>query len=225
VEIRNLMQAAVNIFLKSPVSIISILLSYIGTVLIFLDPDELWFARWFLFQTVEYGWFSPVSEGILQGQFWRVLSPIFLHYSLSHVMVGTSFFWLIVKPIERNKGSWHFLLFLVISASITNTTQYLVNPDQQFGGLVCLIYSAVGYITAYQMFNKNNVFTRHRSTIVLLLIVLFMGVFGVFDIFISSGINHRTILLGLIVGAVYGFFMAQVDRRKTLNSPENVDTL
>lgn len=217
-NLRVAITSAITLFLKSPITIILILCSYMGAVLVSLDPDELWFVRWLLFQTVQYGWFAPISDGILQGQFWRIITPVFLHYSLPHVIVSTCFFWLIARPIELFKGSWHFLLLLVVVASITHFVQFLANPNKFFGGLVCVVYGAMGYILAYQYLLNSNNFSRFKPIVVILFIALIMGLIGVFDLFISSGIFHRTILVGLLVGAAYGFAVGLIDKRKLANN-------
>ncbi len=68
---------------------------------------------------------APMFEKVGEGEVWRLVTPIFLHADIFHILFNM--LWLIVlgKQIEQRTGPWKYLIFIVIAAIFSDTMQYL----------------------------------------------------------------------------------------------------
>ena len=92
---------------------------------------------------------APLFEKIREGEFWRIFTPIFLHGNVLHLFFNI--IWLIVlgKLMEDKIGSARFFLFVLITAAISNTAQYLMSGPE-FIGISGVICAMLGFIWARQ---------------------------------------------------------------------------
>ena len=192
------------------------LFGVIGAALVALDRHSLVFAEPFLFQPLFHGYPEPASSGLERGEYWRLLTPMFLHFGIVHIVFNNVLIWLIGHRIEIAKGSVHLLWVLLLTGLVANVVQFFLTPNTIFGGLSGAAYGLVGYIMVYQRLNDHPILHFPTSMLVVLITSLMLGVFGVFDLFMaSSGIANGAHVGGLITGMILGFFMSLSDRQST----------
>lgn len=82
---------------------------------------------------------APRFEKIKQGEVWRIVSPIFLHQNLLHLLFNLLWVYLLGRQLEFGLGPVRYILFCLIVAAVSNTAQYLVSGPNFLGisGLVC----------------------------------------------------------------------------------------
>ena len=100
------------------------------------------------------GWF-PQVRGALQfvsydfmaetSQWWRIITPAFLHFSPLHIVFNLLWWWMLGSQIEQKFGSSTLLLLFLTSAIASNVSQYLVSGPN-FGGLSGVVYAVVGFV-------------------------------------------------------------------------------
>ena len=80
------------------------------------------------------------------GQWWRLISPVFLHFSFLHIAFNAAMFLFFGQRVESYHGS-KMLLFLVICTGIfSNILQYFtLNAPGIFGGLSGIVYGLIGF--------------------------------------------------------------------------------
>ena len=141
-------------------------------------------------------WQGSLTE-ILAGQIWRLVTPIFLHFMVLHILFNMMWFWDLGGSIERNQSSG-FLLFFVLSIGIlSNIIQYL-SHGPAFGGMSGVVYGLLGYI--WMRSRKPDSGYQLNSAIVgLMLVWLGLGFTG-----ILGPIGNAAHLSGLILGVAYG---------------------
>jgi GlpG protein len=88
---------------------------------------------------------AKLFGNILQGQVWRLITPIFLHGDLLHILFNMLWLWLLGKMVENTMRKGTFILFIVIVAVITNTLQYIMTGPL-FMGFSGVITALAGYI-------------------------------------------------------------------------------
>jgi len=79
-----------------------------------------------------------------QGQFWRLLTPEFLHLSVMHILFNAVMFWFLGSQIEYFEGKTRLLIMFFVTAMAGNLLQYLISGPL-FGGLSSVVYGAIGY--------------------------------------------------------------------------------
>lgn len=93
---------------------------------------------WLLFST-DMNWTE-----LKEGELWRLVTPIFLHFGLMHIVFNAMWLMDLGPMIERRKGALWLLGFVLITAVASNFAQaYFVSPA--FGGFSGVNYGLIGY--------------------------------------------------------------------------------
>lgn len=79
-----------------------------------------------------------------QAELWRWITPILLHFSLTHLVFNLAWWWLLGSKIERYQSS-SFLLQLALSSAVISNGLQLALAGPNFGGLSGVVYALVGY--------------------------------------------------------------------------------
>jgi len=202
-----------------PITLLTIVLGFVGAGLVALDRQALSFVEPLLFQPMIRGNLFSVAWGLEQGEYWRLLTPMFLHFGIVHIAFNSLLIWLIGHRIEIAKGSLHLVLVLLLTGLVANVTQFLLTPNTIFGGLSGAAYGLVGYIMVYQRLNEHPILHFSSSMIIVLMISLLLGIFGIFDLFMGgSGVANGAHVGGLIVGMIIGCCVAVIDKLTSKNS-------
>lgn len=155
---------------------------------------------------------APLFEKIRQGQFWRLVTPIFLHADVFHIFFNM--LWLIVlgKQIEQRAGPWKYLMLILISAIFSNTMQYLMGGPTflGFSGVLCAMLT---FIWMRQRKAPWEGYQLQKATIAFMMIfifavaglqvVAFIAELTLGETF-SPGIANTAHLSGAAIGALLG---------------------
>ena len=82
---------------------------------------------------------------LLSGQFWRVITPIFLHGSFFHILFNMFWLFSLGRQIENRKGGKFFLTFVLILAVASNLSQFIF-VHGNFLGMSGVVYGLFGYV-------------------------------------------------------------------------------
>jgi len=82
---------------------------------------------------------------IKKGEVWRLITPIFLHSNLLHLLFNMLWLYLLGKMIEENIRAFRYLVFIAFVAILTNTLQYLMTGPF-FMGISGVVAAMSGYI-------------------------------------------------------------------------------
>lgn len=92
---------------------------------------------------------APGDQGfqsIMNGQVWRLITPIFLHFGLMHILFNMFWLWDLGGLLERLKGPRFLLLFVAGVGAGSNVLQYLMTGSPGFGGMSGVLYGMLAYI-------------------------------------------------------------------------------
>ncbi|GAC15472.1 rhomboid family intramembrane serine protease GlpG [Aliiglaciecola lipolytica] len=79
------------------------------------------------------------------GQWWRAITPAFIHFDEMHIIFNLLWWWFAGKEIEKKFGSSTLLLIFLLCAIIPNLGQ-LMTDGPEFGGLSGVVYGVIGFV-------------------------------------------------------------------------------
>jgi len=144
---------------------------------------------------------AKINQLILQGEFWRFLTPAFLHGSIIHLSFNMYAIYSIGPSLERKYGGTSFILLYVISAIFGNVVSFLISPHASLGASTAIF----GLIAAQGVYIYKNRYLLGSAAKPLLTNVLFMIAVNLF-LGLSSGIDNWGHLGGLVGGFLYAWF-------------------
>lgn len=115
---------------------------------------------------------APLFEKIREGEVWRLFTPCLLHFDLFHIFFNM--IWLIVlgRQMETKLGGFRYTLFILLTAIVSNTAQYLMSGPS-FIGFSGVVMAMIGFIYMRQRLAMWEGYQLTRST--LLFVALFIG--------------------------------------------------
>lgn len=143
------------------------------------------------------------SELIRQGQWWRLITPIFLHGSWLHLGVnGLSLLWF-GGQMERLYGARKYLLIFLFAGVAGNLLSYLLLPQESLGASGAL-FGLVGAGLVFPLRFKSLVAPKARAIILKELTAVAVLNIG---ISFSPGIDRWAHFGGLLGGAFLALFL------------------
>jgi GlpG protein len=88
---------------------------------------------------------SSGLQAIRSGQVWRLVTPIFLHFSPLHILFNLMWLRQLGVTIEFRRGSGRFLVVVMVIAILSNSAQFF-RAGPAFGGMSGVVFGLFGYI-------------------------------------------------------------------------------
>ena len=139
--------------------------------------------------------------GIVGGEWWRLLSSMFLHAGLIHLGLNSYVLWIFGVEIERQIGRLETLAVFLVTGVFAGATSFAFAQGFRVAvGASGAIFGLVGAFIAYNYLRRQNVMAqaRLRGALSMLVINLIIG-------FSIPGIDWRAHVGGLVAGLVAGF--------------------
>lgn len=147
--------------------------------------------------------FSPLASG----EFWRLLTPIFVHFGIAHLFFNMFMLWDIGRVVEHIKGSRFVLGFTLAVGIASNLAQYLLTGSPFFGGMSGVLYGFFGYVWMQGKFNPRFGISLTQHTVVIMLawfVLCWSGLLGPIANWAHTG--------GLVLGAGWGYLKRNARR-------------
>jgi GlpG protein len=187
-----------------PVVVVMLLLGLIGALLVSFLPDAI---HWFTFQ--DFGVtdklsLEPADTAFSRREYWRLLTPAFLHFGLFHIVFNSIWIWEFGRRVEPLAGHGNFLLIFLAIAAGANVGQYLWHPNDLFGGLSGVVYGLLGYIWVRNKLAPHPLLGLAPGIFPLMIIWLIVCLLGVVNLFLQGGVANGAHVTGLVIGALFG---------------------
>ena len=142
-------------------------------------------------------------DAIKHGQVWRLVTPIFLHFGILHILFNL--FWLrdLGAMIESRRGSFFMAAIVLVTAVLSNLAQYYFHPgshtpNPNFGGLSGVVYGLFGYVWLRGRFDPGGGIGVSRDTVIIMLLWLGVCMTG-----LMGPIANTAHFVGLLIGCSF----------------------
>ncbi len=138
------------------------------------------------------------------GQYWRLLTPTFLHWTLLHIVFNGLWFIELGKRLESYLSLFGFLVLFLFLAVAGNCAQFWYEPQNPFGGVSAVLYGLFGFIAVVQRFDPAPALALPKILFIIMLAFMLVGFLGVLGPMANAG-HFGGLVAGLFAGALYGF--------------------
>ncbi|SRR6266404_7902128 len=122
-----------------------------------------------------------------QHQYWRLITSIFIHIGIIHLLLNNYALWIIGQEIERIYGSARFVILYLATGIVGSIGSFIFNPQATSAGASGSIFGLFGVMAAFAF--------RYRKEI---------------PEFLSRDIKRRVIPI-IFINLVFGFSVRIVD--------------
>lgn len=142
---------------------------------------------------------AAVSWTMRNGEFWRPVTPIFLHFGLLHILFNMMWLRAMGTAIEFVRGTGRFVLLCLILAVTSNIAQ-LFWAGPFFGGMSGVVFGLIGYVWMKGKTQPQLGIGLMQQTVVfsvLWLVLCMVGAFGP----IANAAHLMGFATGILIGA------------------------
>jgi rhomboid protease GluP len=170
---------------------------------------------------------GKINSLIDQGQVWRLITPVFLHASISHILLNMYALFILGKVLESAYGHSRFLFLYFIAAFAGNVLSFIMTANASLGASTA-IFGLIGAEAIFVIRNKRFYGTRYQSTIANIGMIIVLNL--VIGFLPGTSIDYWGHLGGLIGGSLFAFLAGPqwdvtgtyptievVDRQKNMN--------
>jgi GlpG protein len=141
---------------------------------------------------------------LIEHEWWRLLTPTFLHFSITHLAFNCLWIYILGSKIEAYDGKLVFILIFLITSISSNVGEYIWSGQYFFGGLSGAVYGLLGYCFIIELDSKSSRYDLPDALYLFMFIWLLVGFTGILSIFGFGNIANAAHLIGMIIGFILG---------------------
>jgi rhomboid protease GluP len=142
---------------------------------------------------------SGVNLFIVEGEYWRLVSPIFIHGGFAHMLFNSFSLVLFGPALEQLIGRTKFILLYLTTGIAANIATLALEPlTYTHVGSSGAIFGLFGFYISIITFRKAMLSRENSQTI------MTIAVIGIVMTFVQSNINITAHIFGLIAGFLIG---------------------
>jgi GlpG protein len=138
------------------------------------------------------------------GEFWRLLTPVFLHFGALHLLFNMMWLYQLGCMIEARQSSLRLLLLVVVTGVFSNLAQCLI-AGPQFGGMSGVVYALAGYVWMQGKYDRASGLGLDQQSVTILLVwlvVCFTGAVGP----VANYAHLGGLVSGMAIGCLSAYF-------------------
>ncbi|WP_256591137.1 MULTISPECIES: rhomboid family intramembrane serine protease, partial [unclassified Pseudomonas] len=161
----------------------------------------------------EYIHFTPLADSLAAGQWWRLVTPMLIHFGILHLAMNGMWYWELGGASSRVRAVQPDRPDPVVQPGF-QYTQYLFSGPTLFGGLSGVLYGLLGHCWIFQLLAPNAAYRLPRGVLVMMLVWLLLCLSGLVSMIGFGEIANAAHVSGLLVGCLTGLLGGLYNRRK-----------
>lgn len=158
----------------------------------------------------EWMFIIPWPALVYNDQWWRLLTPSLIHFSLLHITFNVLWWFYLGRQIETKFGITLLLVIFIATSIVANLGQLFVSGPQ-FGGLSGVVYALFGFVWWLGWLRPDWQLSLPKPIIGFMLVWLVIGYADV--LWVSMANTAHT--LGLVSGCVIAWLLVLSQRHKS----------
>jgi membrane associated rhomboid family serine protease len=144
---------------------------------------------------------STGFEAVKHGQVWRLITPIFLHFDILHLLFNM--FWLfdLAGMIEMRRGWGRLAILVLVIGVASNVAQFEYTHRPFFGGMSGVVYGLFGYVWMKGHYEPTGTLTLRQGTINMMMLWLILCMVGVIP-HVANAAHVAGLAAGMLIGIV-----------------------
>lgn len=181
-----------------PVTLSLIALSVLGFLLYYLNAPLSWMSALTYHAFVVEGGQVVFREA--PGEYWRLITPIFLHFGWLHITFNGLWTWELGALIEQRLGGALLLTLVFICGAGSNAAQAWYSGLSLFGGMSGVVYGLLGFCWVHNLLLPDRYLAVPPGIIVFMLIWLAFCMLAPTELLGIGSIANAAHLAGLVLG-------------------------
>ena len=140
----------------------------------------------------------------INNEWWRLITPTFLHFSITHLVFNCLWIYILGSRIEKLDGLSVFLFIFILTGILSNVGQFFWTQQYLFGGLSGSIYGLLGYCFIVELGERQRRYDIPEALYLFMFIWLLVGFTGVLSFFGFGNVANTAHLIGMIAGFIIG---------------------
>ncbi|CCQ93793.1 putative rhomboid protease ydcA [[Clostridium] ultunense Esp] len=144
---------------------------FIGMVLLSMLVKE-------ILLTIGYGWVVDLAvlspSHVVEGEVWRLITYVFLHNGMFHLLFNLFFFYLFAPPLERIYGKVGFIFILLVTALTGSLTILFFDPAPTIGASG-IDFGLMGVYFHFIVRKKRFLDESSKQTVLVFLVIGFLS--------------------------------------------------
>ena len=141
---------------------------------------------------------------LINNEWWRLITPTFLHFSITHLVFNCLWIYILGSRIEKLDGLSIFLFIFILTGILSNAGQFFWTQQYLFGGLSGSVYGLLGYCFIIELDGRHGRYGLPEALYLFMFIWLLVGFTGVLSFFGFGNVANTAHLVGMIAGFIIG---------------------
>ena len=184
--------------------------SSFGSKLNLIEPI---FFNKFLISFNQIQFYDFQTTYLLSNEWWRLVTPMFIHFSPTHLIFNSLWIYILGREIEQLDGKIIFIFLILFTSASSNYLQYSFSGPSLFGGLSGVVYGLLGYCFVSETFLRINKFSFPPAIYIFMFVWLLIGFTGFLDLLGFGKIANFAHLGGLLSGILSGYIFSMYNKK------------
>ena len=162
-------------------------------------------------------YFTSTLSGVLENhQYWRLFTPMFIHFSALHIIFNLLWLWELGRRIEIINGSFVLLLITLFASALSTLAEHVAVGPALIGGMSGVVFALLGHCFVWSRKRPWSSMGLPPGIYIFMFIYLAVAFTGSLDFLAGGAIANWAHLAGLLTGMVTGWLTAEFQKENSI---------